>query len=184
MPKEQIHWQKTNLRSSRTAKQTAVFYQPFQPHSPRNPYSVPVQIHLWVSDRPHFCEYKTHPDTAELSSRVDFRTFSHSQGVAPLQKSPLSLTVAPFTQTLLCPLGREAQSSWRVTEQAKAVSLGCCKDIAAEPFLLGILLKCICQSLHGFGHRGLQRRWVNSDYNFLKCFIEEVYWTNSSALQS
>lgn len=100
-----------------------------------------------MSDRPHFWLYKTHSDTAELSSRVDFRTFSHSQGVALLQKSSLC-------HSLSAHLPRHCSVPWEGKHRAhkepqgwaKAGSLGCCKDIT--PVGDPTRMECICQSLH------------------------------------
>lgn len=120
-----------------------------------------------MSDRPNFQAYRTLTDTDELSPKVDFKTFSHSQGVAHT----------------------EAQN------QAMAMSLRCPKDNTAAPFLQGdaIRMDCIrvipsgytakmtCQSLYGFGHRGLWRCWLNLSFwpKVLTCSKEEVCWTNS-----
>lgn len=68
------------------------------------------------SDRPNFQAYRTHTDTAELSPKVDFKTFSHSQGVAHT----------------------EAQN------QAMAMSLRCPKDNTAAPFLQGDAIRMDC----------------------------------------
>lgn len=162
IPKNKYIEQNSNLRSSRTAKQTLVFYQPLQPHSPRNSCKIQSRslskYETLMSDMPHFWAYKTHSDTTELFSTVGFRTFSHTQGVALLQKSSLCHSLLPH-------LPRHCSVPWegkhRAHEEpqswAKAMSLGCCKDIAAGPFLLGILLGWTAYANpNGFGHRGLQ----------------------------